>query len=54
MNKIGMVNVGDRIGLGKGKGTWRVDAMDGQYLYLSRRIRGAVETWKMLATRSFS
>lgn len=54
MNKSTIVQVGQRISMGKGRGSWLIVAMDGQYLYLQRRIRGAMESWKVLATRSFS
>ena len=53
MHKSGCINVGDRVAF-KGLGTWRVPAMDGQYLYLQRKVRGAIESWKVLATRTFT
>lgn len=53
MNKSGFVNVGDKVCL-KRFGRWTVDAIDGGYIYLSRKVRGAWEFWKVLETRTFA
>lgn len=53
MNKAMFVQAGDKVAF-KGMGRWTVDAVSDGYLYLSRKVRGSVEKWKVLATRTFA